>query len=479
VVVYDHLSSSRLLDLAPARAQRICAGKSIGHCTLSQEEINALLIDHAKAGRTVVRLKGGDPLVFGRGAEEALSLVATGIPFEVVPGVTAGVGATAYAGIPVTHRAAASAVAFVTGHGDPESEAGHSNLDWQAMARFPGTLVIYMGVTHLAAICRTLLKLGKAADTPAAVIESGTTASQRTELATLATIAEFATKAKLQPPALLVVGSVVGLREELKWFERRPLFGQRILVTRPRAEGLRSAIVLESLGAAVVLAPMVEVRPISDPAPLDAAIDRLGSYDWLVFTSSSGVRFFLRRLAERGHDLRALGHLKLATIGPTTAETLASFHLRADLQPDTFRSEALAEALLRHAPAGKILLARADRGRAVLKNELARLADVDQVPVYHNADAPAFPESVVEQLEAGTIDWITLTSPAITARLHGLLPAELRPRLGSEIRLASLSPVTTDAARSVGWKVSVEAVDATWASLTQAIVAEVARDRNR
>ena len=180
VVVYDHLASSRLLDLAPQRALRICAGKSIGHCTLTQDEINELLIEHARAGLQVVRLKGGDPFVFGRGAEEALSLSAAGVPFEIVPGVTAGVGVTAYAGIPVTHRAEASAVAFVTGHGDPESEPDESRLDWAALARFPGTLVIYMGVTHLAAICRTLLKLGKPGDTPAAVIESGTLASQRT-----------------------------------------------------------------------------------------------------------------------------------------------------------------------------------------------------------------------------------------------------------------------------------------------------------
>jgi uroporphyrinogen III methyltransferase / synthase len=477
VVVYDHLASSRLLDLAPERAQRICAGKSIGHCTLSQEQINELLIDHARAGLQVVRLKGGDPLVFGRGAEEALSLVAAGVPFEIVPGVTAGVGVTAYAGIPVTHRAAASAVAFVTGHGDPESEPGRSRLDWAALARFPGTLVIYMGVTHLAAICRTLLKLGKSGDTPAAIMEWGTMATQRTECATLATIAEVASKASMHPPSLLVVGSVVALRQELKWFERLPLFGQRIVITRPRNDGNRSAVTLETLGAEVLLAPTVEVRAISDPAPLDAAIDRLASYDWLVFTSANGVRFFLERLTHRGRDLRALGHLKLAAIGPTTAEALAKFHLTADLMPQAFRSEALAAELLHHAPGGRILLARADRGRSVLKDDLDQLADVDQVPVYHNADAPALPPSVVERIRDGSIDWITLTSPAITVRLSGLLPLELQPRLGTEVRLASLSPVTTEAARSVGWRVAVEAAEYTWDGLVRAIIEQVNRER--
>ena len=221
-----------------------------------------------------------------------------------------------------------------------------SRLDWPALARFPGTLVVYMGVTHLAAICRTLLKLGKPGDTPAAVIESGTLASQHTEVGTLATIAQAASRAGVQPPALLVVGSVVALRDELTWFERLPLFGQRIVVTRPRDEGSRAAAALEALGAEVLLAPTVEVRPITDPGPLDAAIDRLASYDWLVFTSANGVGFFVERLTARGRDLRALGHLKLAAIGPATAEALAAIHLNADLVPETFRSEALAAALL-------------------------------------------------------------------------------------------------------------------------------------
>jgi uroporphyrinogen III methyltransferase/synthase len=478
VVVYDHLASSRLLDLAPQPAVRICAGKSIGHCTLKQEEIHDLLIEHARAGRQVVRLKGGDPFVFGRGAEEALALLAAGVPFEVVPGVTAGVGVTAYAGIPVTHRAAASAVAFVTGHGDPESETDENRLDWAALARFPGTLVIYMGVTHLAAICRTLLKLGKPGETRAALIESGTLAWQQTVTGTLTTIALAASRAQVQPPALLVIGSVAGLRDELNWFERLPLFGQRIVVTRPRDEGSRAAVALETLGAEVLLAPTVLVRPISGPCPLDAAIDRLASYDWLVFTSANGVRFFVERLTAQGRDLRALGHLKLAAIGPVTAEALAEIHLNADLVPETYRSEALATALLDRASGCKILLARADRGRAVLKDELEKLAEVDQVAVYHNLDAQALPENVVERIITGTIDWITLTSPAITARLHDLLPPDARDRIGREVRLASLSPVTTEAARSVGWNVAVEAAEFTWEGLVHAIVQQVASERN-
>ena len=274
------------------------------------------------------------------------------VRFEIVPGVTAGVGVTAFAGIPVTHRGVSSAVAFVTGHTEPEGEAGsgaaptgRGSLDWSALARFPGTLVVYMGVTHLAAICRALERGGKPAQTPAAVIESGTLPSQRVIEGTLGTIAERARDQAIRPPALLIVGPVVECRTRLRWFESLPLFGQRIVVTRPSDEADRAAAVLEALGAEVLLAPTVRILPLSDLVPLDAAIGRLARFDWLVFTSSNGVRYFLDRLLEKGGDLRALGHLKLAAIGPATARTLARYHLRADLVPGAYRSEDLAEAL--------------------------------------------------------------------------------------------------------------------------------------
>jgi len=470
VVVYDHLASPRLLDLAPSEAVRICAGKSIGHCTLTQDQITQSLIDHARAGLTVVRLKGGDPLVFGRGGEEASSLRAAGIPFEIVPGVTAGVGVTAYAGIPVTHRGASSAVAFVTGHDDPEAGSERNPLDWAALASFPGTLVVYMGVTNLAAICRTLIRLGKPAETPAALVEAGTLASQRTQVATLETIAAIAANNGASPPALLVVGAVIALREAVTWYEHLPLFGQTIVITRPHEEAARSAAMIEALGAEVLVAPTVALRPITDPGPLDAAIERLPEYDWLVFTSAAGVRFFVRRLEQRGRDLRALGHLKLAAIGPTTAEALAQFHLKADLIPDSYRSESLAEALGLAAHGRKILLARADRGRPLLKEVLQQLADVDQVAVYHNADAESLPDAVVERILNGTVDWITLTSSAITTRLYDLLPEAARQRIGREIRLASLSPVTTETVTRLGWCVAAEAVEFTWEGLVQALI---------
>jgi uroporphyrinogen III methyltransferase/synthase len=479
VVVYDHLASARLLELAPRDALRVCAGKSVGHCTMTQDQIHEVLIEHARLGRSVVRLKGGDPLIFGRGAEEASCLRASGIPFEIVPGVTAGVGATAYAGIPVTHRNSASSVAFVTGHTDPDSSEPRARLDWAALARFPGTLVVYMGVTHLDAICRALIREGKPADTPAAIIESGTLPVQRTHLGTLATIAVTAQQADVRPPALLVVGAVVALRDQLDWYERLPLFEQRIVVTRPAHEASRSAAILEALGAEAILAPTVEIRPITDPAPLDDAIARLSEYHWLVFTSSSGVRFFVERLEHSGRDLRALGHLQIATIGPATAEALAEFHLRADLVPETYRSESLGAALARQAKGRKILLARADRGRTLLKDELQHVADVTQVAVYHNSDATSLPDDVASRILNGTINWITVTSSAIVTQLHALLPDLARQRIGREVRLASLSPVTSETASRLGWHVTVEAKEYTWEGLVHSLVERIAAEHQQ
>lgn len=476
VVIYDHLANPRLLDLAPSRALKIYAGKQIGRCALAQSEINDLLVAHARAGRRVVRLKGGDPFVFGRGAEEVEHLRQHGVEVRVVPGVTAGVGVTAYAGIPITHRDSASAAAFVTGHDDPESP--DRRLDWAALARFPGTLVIYMGVAKLPAVCRTLIREGLAPSTPAALIQSGTTARQRTLAASLDDLPARVAEANMGPPALLVVGEVVRRHTGLNWYEERPLFGQRILVTRPTDDLDRSAADLEALGAEVIAAPTVQILPVEDARPLDDTIERLAEFDWLVFTSSNGVKAFFRRLIEvRGLDLRAVGHLKLAAIGPSTAEALASFHLNADLVPASYRSEALAEALASRVAGQKVLLARADRGRDVLREVLGPIAHVEQVAVYRNADAQELPSMARDRLASGAVDWLTLTSTAITERLHTLLPSDALPRIGRQIRLASISPVTTEAATRLGWTVAVEAEEYTWAGLVRAIRTRVEAER--
>lgn len=473
VVVHDHLVHPRLLDLAPAGALRIFAGKRGGRLSIGQAEINDQLVEHARRGRRVVRLKGGDPYIFGRGAEEAEWLRRHGIPFRIIPGVTAAVGVTAYAGLPITHRADASAVAFVTGHNDPE--AADNRVDWPALARFPGTLVVYMGVTHLRAVCRVLIQLGKAPETPAAMVMAGTLAAQRTVDATLADLADRVEAAGLKPPALLIVGDVVRHRRDLDWFERLPLFGRRVLVTRPSGEADDSASSLEALGAEVLLAPTIAIRPLEDFGAVDSAIDRLATFDWLVFTSANGVRAFLDRLEALGRDLRALGQIHLAAIGPATATALRDYHLRADLVPESYRSEALAEALRSRVEGCRVLLARADRGRTVLKDELQAIADVEQVAVYRNVDAESLPEGVDDRLRDGTVDWITATSSAMVERLHGLLPPEARARVGREVKLASLSPVTSAAARRLGWEIATEASVYTWDGLVAALVAH-ARD---
>ncbi len=473
VVVYDHLASPRLLDLAPSGAIRISAGKRINHTTMTQGEINRVLVEHARLGRRVVRLKGGDPFVFGRGGEEAEHLRAHGVPFQVVPGVTAGLGATSYAGIPVTHREGASAVAFVTGHDDPTRPG---RLDWSGLASFPGTLVVYMGVTRLGSICRTLILEGKPPDTPAAMIQSGTLPSQKTVIGTLADLPELASVAGIAPPALLVVGDVVARRSGLAWFESRPLFGRRVVVTRPSDEAGRSLESLESLGAEALLAPMVRILPPESFEPLDDAIGRLGSFDWLVFTSGNGVRHFLDRLDALGLDLRVLGHVKVAAIGPSTAEALGRYRLKADLVPASHRSEGLIEALAPEVAGRRLLLARADRGRAFLQDELGRIAEVEQVTTYRNVDAESIPPDILGRLEAGSVDWVTLTSPAIAERFHGLLPESARTRIGREVRLASLSPVTSAAIDRLGWPVAVEATVHTWDGLVDAIVARVAAE---
>jgi uroporphyrinogen III methyltransferase/synthase len=476
VVIYDHLVHPRLLDLAPRSATRIFAGKQAGRCVLKQPEINDLLVHHARSGARVVRLKGGDPFVFGRGAEEAEHLRACGVQFRVVPGVTAGVGVPAYAGIPITHRRVASAVAFATGHDEPQNE--HSASIWRALARFPGTLVIYMGAGRLKSIRDTLLAEGISPTTPAALVQQGAHPTQNVIEATLGELPEKAAEHAPALPGLIVIGDVVERREHLAWFERQPLFGQRILVTRPSDESERAARDLEALGAEVLLAPMIEIRPLDDFGPLDRALDHLLSFDWLVFTSQNGVRAFFRRLEERGQDLRAIGHLRFAAIGPATAFALHELRLRADVVPESFRSESLAQALGDRVRGSRILLARADRGRTILNEELAKVAQVEQVAVYRNVDAVCLPSEITDRIRDGSIDWITLTSSAVVARLHACLAENAQTALPENIKLASISPVTTEASARLGWPIAVEAKEFTWSGLISAIVTWIAHQRN-
>jgi uroporphyrinogen III methyltransferase/synthase len=476
VVVYDHLIEHRLLDLAPQGAERVFAGKRAGRAVLAQAAINALLVDRARLGLRVVRLKGGDPLVFGRGSEEAEHLRGAGVPFRIVPGVTAGVGVTAYAGLPITQRGIASAVAFVTGHDDPESP--NCGVDWAALARFPGTLVVYMGLAHLRSICGVLMREGMPGGIPAALVASGTTGRQNTVEGTVASLADLVEARGIKPPGLLVIGPVVARRPELDWFEQLPLFGQRIVVTRPAGDSANAAEDLEALGAEVLAAPMVTIEPPADWGPVDRAIATLETWDWLVFTSRNGVDVLLRRLLEVGRDLRELAPVRIAAIGSGTAEALRSRGLRADLVPPEFVSESLVESLAPLVGGKRVLLARADRGRTLLRDELARIAGaVEQIAVYRNVDVKALPSGVSKRLEEGSVDWVTLTSSAIAERFAALLPEAARGRVGSSLKVATLSAVTTGACAKLGWPVAVEASESTWAGLVEALEWAVWRER--
>jgi uroporphyrinogen III methyltransferase / synthase len=443
VIVYDRLIPSGALDGARAGAELIYAGKEGGGPSMPQSEIDRLLVSHGGAGALVVRLKGGDPFVFGRGGEEAEALRAAGVPFEVVPGVTAGVAAPAYAGIPVTHRGVASAVAFVTGHEDPSKPAGAS-LDWGALAAFPGTLVFYMGVRQLESIAQQLVTAGRSAAEPAAVVERGTLGDQRLVTGTLETIAGVAASEGVRAPALIVVGEVVALGERLTWFSaQRPLAGLSVAVTRARAQASGLAARLRGLGAEVIEAPAIRIVPLDGPAP------ELSGYDLVCLTSPNGVEVLFSRLAAGGLDARALAGARVAAIGPGTARALAERGVIADVVPERFVAEGLLEALA-DVPVSRALVARAASARDVLVDGLrARGTEVDVVALYETVASPL---SEAELSAVRSADYVTFTSSS-TVRffLESAGATDLRARL------VSIGPVTTATLREHGLAPDVEA----------------------
>ena len=469
LVLYDGLVNPLLLRLSSAQIERTTRIKSGEDQVGGQEKINRRLIEAARTGKTVVRLKGGDPFIFGRGSEEAAALAAAGIDFEVVPGVTAAVAAGEYAGLSFTHRDYASAVAFVTGHEDPAKE--HPALDYATIARFPGTLVFYMGLHRLESLIDALIRGGKPATTPACVVGSATNPSQRTIAAPLGQLAEVVRAADLHPPSIIVVGECVSRREAIAWFEKRPLFGRRIGITRPAAQaGPVIERVLE-LGAEPVLVPTIQILPPDDWTPVDAALARLNEFDWVVFTSVNGVEAFLGRLWETGGDARRLGRSRIAAIGPATGKSLRRFGLRPDLVPPAFRAESLAEELRPHVSGKRVLWARADRGREILTQALSQAgAVVEPLIVYRNVDLPSLPPAELGRLERGELDWIALGSPSIAESLLALCTEAARNQLGRRTRLASISPVTTAHAQQLGLVIAAEATEYTWDGLLDAIV---------
>lgn len=477
-VVYDRLAPEDLLTYARPEAELYYVGKKPGEPSMPQEDTNALLVRLGREGKTVVRLKGGDPYVFGRGGEEALDLLGAGLPFEVVPGITSGIAAPAYAGIPVTHRGVSTSVAFVTGHEDPAK--GQSDVDWQRLANGAETLVLYMGVGRLAEISVGLIAGGRPPDTPVACVRWGTRSEQRTVTGTLGDIAEKVAEAKLKPPAITVVGDVVSLRDEgLDWFERRPLFGRRIVVTRARAQAGELSQELETLGAEVFEFPTIEIKPPEDFGPLDGAIRNLDAFDWIVFTSVNGVEAFVERLKYHGLDLRAVPRgARVAAIGPATEERVEEAGLRVNVTPEEYRAEALIEALVDESLAGKkVLIPRAKVAREILPEKLRELdAEVVVAPAYESVPSNEGRERLAGLLEGGEIDCVTFTASSTVENFVGTFGEEEAGRLLSRTRVACIGPITAETARKHGLEVDAEADEYTIPGLVEAVVDLFAAD---
>jgi uroporphyrinogen III methyltransferase/synthase len=467
-IYYDRLIPPGALDGAGDDAELIYVGKAPGVPSVPQEEIGERLIEAARAGKSVVRLKGGDPFVFGRGGEEGEALREAGIEFEVVPGITAGVAATAYAGIPVTHRDDASAVAFITGHEDPEKE--ESALDWEALARFPGTLVFYMGVKRLATNATALIEAGRDAEEPAAAVERGTMEGQRTVVATLGTLAEAVERENVSAPALIVVGPVVQRRKSLAWLERRPLFGRRVVVTRARVQASGLARTLRGLGAEVIELPAIRIESRLESEGVRSAVERIGDYALICLTSPNGAHLLFEALGAAGLDARALaGPTKqqvgqgesgvaskpgpvVAAIGPGTARALAAHGINADVVPERFVAESLVEALAEVEVSGKrVLVARAADARDVIPEHLRdRGAEVDVVALYETVREEPSPEAVEAAQGAA---YVTFTSSSTVRNLT----EALGDRFPRQARIVSIGPVTSEAVQDAGLEIDVEA----------------------
>jgi uroporphyrinogen III methyltransferase/synthase len=455
VIIYDRLANPSLLDHARHDAERIYAGKLPDRHTLTQDEINALLVAHGRAGKRVVRLKGGDPFVFGRGGEEAEAVAAAGIAFEVIPGVTSAVAAPAYAGIPVTHRGLASSFAVITGHEDPAKD--ESAIDWPKLATGVDTLVFLMGVGRLDDICARLIEHGRAASTPVAVVEWGTLPRQRTVAGNLATIASDVSAAGIGSPAVTVVGEVARLRDGLRWFDARPLSGKRVLVTRTRQQASELSRLLADAGAEPIELPALEIARIADEHEVARCIGalRTSGYGWTIFTSANAVDIFFEELAARSLDARAFARAQVAAIGAGTAEALARHGLRADLVPPQYVAESLAEAIATRPIRGvRVLIPRAAGARELLVDALAaRGAIVDELILYE-ARIPAIPDAeALSRLRAGDIDIATFASSSSVRNLIAMLDGDVTPL--RSLTIAAIGPITAQSVRDAGLEVHI------------------------
>lgn len=483
VVVYDYLANKKLLNYTAPTAELIYAGKKGGGLhAFTQAGINQLLIDHAKAGKMVVRLKGGDPFIFGRGGEEIEDLVAEGIAFEVVPGVTSATAAATYAGIPITHREYTASVAFVTGHEDPAKK--YSNIEWEKLATGAGTIVIYMGIKTLPMLTKKLIGFGRSADTPVAVVRWASTPQQRSVVGTLATISDIVQKADIKPPALVIIGDVVKLRETIDWFEKRPLFGKRVVVTRTREQASELVAQLEENGADCLEYSTIHIEPVDDYSLLNQAFAEISQYHWILFTSINAITYFFKNLYAAGLDSRNLAGPKIAVVGKATADVLLQYGVKADLIPQQFTGKGLAEALLdsQVGTGSNILLPRAQKASEVLPETLTEAgAAVNIVPVYQNRPPQGRKEELCQQIEEGTIDLVTFTSSStVTNFLTMLAPkdkADLQ-KLMAGVTIAAIGPVTAETLEENGLKPDIIPVRYTIKDMVHAIVAYYRRERS-
>jgi len=467
VVVYDNLVNEELLKFAPSQAKFIYAGKKGGDHTLSQDRINELLVKEARAGNTVARLKGGDPFIFGRGGEEAQILAENNIEFEIIPGVTSAIAVPAYAGIPLTHRGFTSTVAFVTGHEDPTKEK--SDIDWSALAKI-GTLVFLMGVKNLPQITKELIKNGKAPETPVALIRNGSLPTQQVLVGMLSNIVILAHANDFRPPAILVVGGVVDLRDTLRWFDNKPLFGLGVVITRPERQADDLARLLLEQGANPISFPTIAIEPPDDWGELDKALKQLESYHWLIFTSANGVRFFFERLRQKEKDIRDLKGIKICCIGPATARQIEGKDIKVDLVPDEFIAEGILKSFSALDVRGKrFLLPRAAKARDILPEGLKKMgAMVDVVKTYRTVNSGRKKEEFMTLLEARAVDVITFTSSSTVEKFVEIMGKDFV--VPPQVRVACIGPVTASTAKKAGFQVDIEQKEYTMQGLVQALI---------
>ncbi|HEX8372835.1 MAG TPA: uroporphyrinogen-III C-methyltransferase [Chthoniobacterales bacterium] len=470
VLIYDYLCNPEMLTWAKPDVEKIYAGKKAGAHTLTQEEINELLVKKTSSGLRVVRLKGGDPFVFGRGGEEALALAGAKLSFEIVPGVSSAIAAPAYAGIPVTHRGMATQVTFFTGHEDPTK--AESTLDYEELARIKGTKVMLMGVERLGIISGKLLEHGAAPETPVTLIRWGTTARQETLAGTLGSIAELAEKAAFQAPAIAVMGEVATLRDHLQWFDTRPLFGKRIVVTRSRKQAGVLTKSLSDLGADVIEIPTIRTEPPKNLREFAEMVRDAHTYDWLIFTSPNAVEAFFEMFYRIYSDAREIGGTRIAAVGPSTAKKIGEYHLKVDVQPDEFVPEAIVDALRKDGDIEnlRVLIPRAEVTREILATMLTKLgAIVDETIAYRTVPETNDVSGALARFDAEEADLITFTSSSTVENFLAL-----RPKLPKTLKTASIGPVTTQTLRKAGLKADIEATKHDVPGLVAAILRELA-----